>query len=443
MLKASAIVLGVCVGGSALAGSVTLTELPSGTNAGNPQYTMINRSGMLAGNRQWYATFCWDASAGLMATDPSGAGVPTLSGTWIDGLNDSGQVLGNGCIPPPGGNGTCGTYLFRAQAWSGTVSTTRLDFTTLGGVFAQPGYLSDIQFSARGSVAATFNLISTYAKHPIVYTDADGWRDLSSFVPAGYNAQVMAMNAQDHVLLEIGNQMYLWTAETGAVYVPNQPTMAVGVGMNDSDEIVGWTALPTGNATFRLSPTRGYQIVAGTGQFASAFPTAINNAGMVIGNYAGGTFLYTDATGPTDLGLPSNLLGFNNRGDVLAAGHDPMTYEELPMIKLFGRPAAMVQDVVDPSLSKLKITGISAINDHGTYAVWGTRAGTTSTQAAFLVTPEHCTADFDGSGAAEVADIFAFLNAWFAGNPAADADESGSLGTADIFAFLNAWMTGC
>jgi hypothetical protein len=49
-------------------------------------------------------------------------------------------------------------------------------------------------------------------------------------------------------------------------------------------------------------------------------------------------------------------------------------------------------------------------------------------------------ADFDHSGRVAVADIFAFLSAWFAGSPGADFDGSGALAVADIFAFLNAWF---
>jgi hypothetical protein len=66
-----------------------------------------------------------------------------------------------------------------------------------------------------------------------------------------------------------------------------------------------------------------------------------------------------------------------------------------------------------------------------------------------------CPADFDHSGQLAIADIFAFLNAWFAGCTApqtpigtpclgsADFDNNGCLAIADIFAFLNAWFLGC
>ncbi|MBY0260867.1 MAG: hypothetical protein K2Q20_00885 [Phycisphaerales bacterium] len=54
-----------------------------------------------------------------------------------------------------------------------------------------------------------------------------------------------------------------------------------------------------------------------------------------------------------------------------------------------------------------------------------------------------CQADFDLSGTRDVADIFAFLSAWFANAPGADFDASGTRDVADIFAFLSAWFAGC
>jgi hypothetical protein len=69
----------------------------------------------------------------------------------------------------------------------------------------------------------------------------------------------------------------------------------------------------------------------------------------------------------------------------------------------------------------------------------GTCGSVTSSVAALTV----CPADFNCSGTLEVADIFDFLNAWFAGVAAADFDGVNGLQVADIFAFLNTWFAGC
>lgn len=56
---------------------------------------------------------------------------------------------------------------------------------------------------------------------------------------------------------------------------------------------------------------------------------------------------------------------------------------------------------------------------------------------------DGCNADYNGNGAADVADIFEFLGLWFAGNAAADFDGNDLVQVADIFAFLTSWFGGC
>lgn len=53
-----------------------------------------------------------------------------------------------------------------------------------------------------------------------------------------------------------------------------------------------------------------------------------------------------------------------------------------------------------------------------------------------------CPADFDGNDTLDVADLFAFLNAWFEGDAAAQ-NFGGAAGVPAIFAFLSAWFAGC
>ena len=54
-----------------------------------------------------------------------------------------------------------------------------------------------------------------------------------------------------------------------------------------------------------------------------------------------------------------------------------------------------------------------------------------------------CVADFDSSGTVNVADIFAYVKAFFARDPSADIDRSGSVTVQDLFDFLTAWFAGC
>jgi hypothetical protein len=55
----------------------------------------------------------------------------------------------------------------------------------------------------------------------------------------------------------------------------------------------------------------------------------------------------------------------------------------------------------------------------------------------------QCRADFNHDGHVAVQDIFDFLNAWFAGSPAANFNGVNGLEVQDIFDFLNAWFVGC
>lgn len=57
--------------------------------------------------------------------------------------------------------------------------------------------------------------------------------------------------------------------------------------------------------------------------------------------------------------------------------------------------------------------------------------------------PTPCPCDWDENGTIEVADIFAFLASWFAGEARADFDGENGVGVPDIFAFLACWFAGC
>lgn len=54
-----------------------------------------------------------------------------------------------------------------------------------------------------------------------------------------------------------------------------------------------------------------------------------------------------------------------------------------------------------------------------------------------------CRADFDGNGVLNIADIFGFITAYFAGSPTADWDGNGTLEIADLFMFITTYFVGC
>jgi ELWxxDGT repeat protein len=54
-----------------------------------------------------------------------------------------------------------------------------------------------------------------------------------------------------------------------------------------------------------------------------------------------------------------------------------------------------------------------------------------------------CAADYNRSGALNVADVFDYLSDWFIGAYRADFNGSGGVNVQDIFDFLNSWFAGC
>jgi hypothetical protein len=60
--------------------------------------------------------------------------------------------------------------------------------------------------------------------------------------------------------------------------------------------------------------------------------------------------------------------------------------------------------------------------------------------AVMVIMPRVTLGDFNRSGATDLLDIFAFLNAWFASDPRADWNGNGAVDLLDIFTFLTDWF---
>jgi hypothetical protein len=115
------------------------------------------------------------------------------------------------------------------------------------------------------------------------------------------------------------------------------------------------------------------------------------------------------------------------------------------IVAVASQPLSLSDGATGPVLA-LKLGSQQAINNAGQIVFAAAMTSTSGEdQGIFRAdlgtgsTP--CPADHDGSGAVAVADIFAFLSDWFAGD--ADFDGSGATEVGDIFAFLAAWFQGC
>lgn len=74
---------------------------------------------------------------------------------------------------------------------------------------------------------------------------------------------------------------------------------------------------------------------------------------------------------------------------------------------------------------------------------WGENIGwiNLDDDAAYVGT--LCPADFNGDTHITVADIFTYLDAWFARDPRTDINMDGAANIQDIFDFLATWFAGC
>jgi glucose/arabinose dehydrogenase len=124
--------------------------------------------------------------------------------------------------------------------------------------------------------------------------------------------------------------------------------------------------------------------------------------------------------------------------EVLAAGADPLTYrwrrDEFYLID--------IGHVRGSQTSQLTIANANAADSGAYVCVLTSPCGTVETRPVMVSIRTCYDADFNRDNVVDVQDIFDYLNAWFAGDPATDLNGDGR-STQDIFDFLNSWFQGC
>jgi hypothetical protein len=326
----------------------------------------------------------------------------TALGKFVTGYSD-GQAVGANLVS------------LSVQAWVFTPTATKLHpasgvaSSIAWGVGAGPGGTEQVGVVAPGSLPNAARWLGTAASLVVLH-------------PAGASESTAYAvgDGREAGYATIGGvkQAGVWTG-TAASWSPVHPAGATesvlfgagggGVG----GQQVGYAIVGGVSGAGRWSGTAGSFVslhpVGATASVATACSSAyqVGNA-TINGLHVAGT--WTGAAGTWQpLPLPPPPVGGPGWGDSLAAG----VYTD-------ASGTTVVGSVLDP------LTG------RYTALMW-TRPPN----------PTCCQADYDCSGTLAVADIFAFLNSWFAGEARANFDGMNGLQVADIFAFLNAWFAGC
>jgi hypothetical protein len=161
------------------------------------------------------------------------------------------------------------------------------------------------------------------------------------------------------------------------------------------------------------------------------------------GNAAIGSFTFTT--------FGTGAVKIDDAGHVFYYGdwNDPDTTRDTG---LFRDAQLLVQKGVTTVATGEVVTDISAVqdnftvSDNGQYVLFeGTLTDTLNaiSRRGTIMVRISCPADFNGSGAVTVQDIFDFLAAYFANAPGADFNGQGGVTVQDIFDFLAAYFTPC
>ncbi|HMN42683.1 MAG TPA: GC-type dockerin domain-anchored protein [Phycisphaerales bacterium] len=411
MIGAAVMVCGAA-GSARAADAYTATSVPplaggTGTNAAG-----VNSAGMVVGQAD-------DANGNLLAyayENGVTTALPLLAGyvsAGANSVNTSGVVVGY-CTPDSGPS--------RAVRWERVNgSWTVTDLGTLEASNAGFGWATRINDSG----------------------DIVGYSTAS--IPGGYHATRWSGGTK---------------GDLGTLGFSGNLAYSQALGISNSGWVTGFAYMVLGGPEHGLSIAPGGRAedVTPPGQFGLAQWHNVNDAGQLVGYIEGQPpagapgfqpAIYVGGEGytmiPTLPGLPEGY-GFDIDPNGLAVGTMFMlnAVPDPNVFRAFKYENGVTADLNDITTG---LPGVMLeakdIADNGLIA--GTVDGGSAPIAVLLtpvVTPPACVPDFNHSGGLEVQDIFDFLNAWFAGDPAADVNGHG-LGVDDIFDFLNAWFAGC
>ncbi len=224
------------------------------------------------------------------------------------------------------------------------------------------------------------------------------------------------------------------------------------------------TALTAGLVSADLSYTEAINGELSNDRFAPTFITLTPGSNLITGTFGpSGVFDvwdldYVTVTIPTDHSLVAlTLLSVSVGGAVSFIGVEEGEHITVPLESPNAAPllgwthfgnADEGLDLLPAIAAGPGAAGFTPPLAAGQYALWIMEIDMSQTHSysfdfSIMPDPPACPADFNRDGTLDVPDVFAFLAAWFAEDPASDLDGQPGIQVSDIFAFLSVWFAGC
>ena len=329
--------------------------------------------------------------------------------------------------------------LQRASLWSGTAASW---------VDLSPSGTTESQGYGAGDGYQVGTTIVGIVRHASLWSGtAASWVDLSPEGTGGSDAYgvgggqqvgfVQVSSGETHAALWTGTAASWvdlnpegWTSSTAWNVDGGQQVGRVGSGVSHASlwngTAASWVDLsPAGSSNSIASG------VSGGWQVGVARVGGIERASLWRGTAASwvdlGAFLPQGFTSSVAIGIWTDAIFIYISG----AGYNSVTGHEEALLWVHAAPGACCQGGTCSLVSQN--TGCAS----GQFQGPGTSCGVAGNPTMC------CRANFDGVNGLQVADIFAFLGAWFADDSRADFTGDGHLSVSDIFYFLNEWFAGC
>lgn len=374
-------------------------------------------------------------STGAIATGPTSVGAISPSNFKSDcrGVSGDGLIIAGTSreVIPATPTAQNRDRAFRFNSGGGTITSL--------GVAGQPAGTFGISFgfaiSADGNwIVGQTGTAGGGTGKAFRWSQAGGFQVLPA-LPGTSASAARAVSGDGSVVVGDSTDIaFRWTAATGTVAIPAIPGAADNFGLSlgvnfDGSVVVGTISSPTfvdNSLGFPIGQAEAFRFSGGTNRRLGGLPSTGSQT--------------STAAAVSDNGLV--IVGESRTSGDFITG----TLEAFVWTPRWGM-VTLASRVVDSGGSPLipagtRLTSANGISGDGTRVVGEATDGVNNFGYVVQIRP-YCVGDHNDDGLITAADIFAFLNDWFASLPAGDADASGVLTAADIFAFLNAWFSGC